>query len=178
MAKKALVNKANKKPKFAVRAYTRCQRCGRPALGVPQVRPVPNLRSRDGARGRAAGRSQELLVTKHFWLASVSQSKGKPLRCRPTAGRRSTSANPVLHGNRCEKGDRSTHDHDRSNRRLLDASAQRQLGVPRRGEASPLEDQGEHRRDPQARGLHLRFPHRGRRGGQDPHRRPEVRPQP
>ena len=28
--KKALVNKANKKPKFAVRAYTRCQRCGRP----------------------------------------------------------------------------------------------------------------------------------------------------
>ena len=30
MAKKALVNKANKKPKFAVRAYTRCNRCGRP----------------------------------------------------------------------------------------------------------------------------------------------------
>ena len=30
MAKKALVNKANKKPKFAVRGYTRCQRCGRP----------------------------------------------------------------------------------------------------------------------------------------------------
>ena len=29
MAKKALVNKANKKPKFAVRAYTRCNRCGR-----------------------------------------------------------------------------------------------------------------------------------------------------
>lgn len=30
MAKKALVNKAAKKPKFAVRAYTRCNRCGRP----------------------------------------------------------------------------------------------------------------------------------------------------
>lgn len=30
MAKKALVNKANKKPKFAVRAYTRCSKCGRP----------------------------------------------------------------------------------------------------------------------------------------------------
>ena len=30
MAKTALVNKANKKPKFAVRGYTRCQRCGRP----------------------------------------------------------------------------------------------------------------------------------------------------
>jgi len=30
MAKKALVNKAAKKPKFAVRGYTRCQRCGRP----------------------------------------------------------------------------------------------------------------------------------------------------
>ena len=30
MAKKALVNKANKKPKFAVRRYTRCNKCGRP----------------------------------------------------------------------------------------------------------------------------------------------------
>lgn len=30
MAKKALRNKANRKPKFQVRAYTRCVRCGRP----------------------------------------------------------------------------------------------------------------------------------------------------
>lgn len=30
MAKKALRNKAAKKPKFKVRRYTRCQRCGRP----------------------------------------------------------------------------------------------------------------------------------------------------
>jgi small subunit ribosomal protein S14 len=30
MAKKALVIKAAAKPKFKVRAYTRCQRCGRP----------------------------------------------------------------------------------------------------------------------------------------------------
>jgi small subunit ribosomal protein S14 len=30
VAKTALVQKANRKPKFAVRAYTRCQRCGRP----------------------------------------------------------------------------------------------------------------------------------------------------
>ena len=30
MAKTALVNQANKKPKFKVRGYTRCQRCGRP----------------------------------------------------------------------------------------------------------------------------------------------------
>ncbi|HJU80308.1 MAG TPA: type Z 30S ribosomal protein S14 [Acidimicrobiia bacterium] len=29
MAKKSLVLKANRKPKFAVRAYSRCQRCGR-----------------------------------------------------------------------------------------------------------------------------------------------------
>ena len=29
MAKKALVIKAARKPKFKVRAYTRCQRCGR-----------------------------------------------------------------------------------------------------------------------------------------------------
>ena len=30
MAKKALVVKANRKPKFQVRGYTRCVRCGRP----------------------------------------------------------------------------------------------------------------------------------------------------
>ena len=30
MAKKALINKAARKPRFAVRAYTRCNRCGRP----------------------------------------------------------------------------------------------------------------------------------------------------
>jgi small subunit ribosomal protein S14 len=30
MAKKALKNKQAKTPKFKVRAYTRCRRCGRP----------------------------------------------------------------------------------------------------------------------------------------------------
>ena len=30
MAKKALINKANKTPKFKLRSYTRCQLCGRP----------------------------------------------------------------------------------------------------------------------------------------------------
>jgi small subunit ribosomal protein S14 len=30
MAKKALRNKAQARPKFKVRAYTRCVRCGRP----------------------------------------------------------------------------------------------------------------------------------------------------
>jgi small subunit ribosomal protein S14 len=29
MAKKALVHKQQRKPKFGVRAYTRCRRCGR-----------------------------------------------------------------------------------------------------------------------------------------------------
>lgn len=30
MAKKALLEKANRKPKFKVRGYHRCQMCGRP----------------------------------------------------------------------------------------------------------------------------------------------------
>lgn len=30
MAKKALIEKSNRKPKFKVRSYPRCQRCGRP----------------------------------------------------------------------------------------------------------------------------------------------------
>jgi len=30
MAKKSMINKQKRKPKFAVRAYTRCNICGRP----------------------------------------------------------------------------------------------------------------------------------------------------
>lgn len=30
MAKKSLIIKSNRKPKFKVRQYTRCERCGRP----------------------------------------------------------------------------------------------------------------------------------------------------
>ncbi len=30
MAKKSMIAKANRKPKFSVRSYTRCKRCGRP----------------------------------------------------------------------------------------------------------------------------------------------------
>jgi small subunit ribosomal protein S14 len=30
MAKKSLIAKSKRKPKFAVREYTRCNRCGRP----------------------------------------------------------------------------------------------------------------------------------------------------
>ncbi len=30
MAKKSMIIKASRKPKFAVQAYTRCTRCGRP----------------------------------------------------------------------------------------------------------------------------------------------------
>ena len=30
MAKKSMIAKAKRKPKFAVRGYTRCNRCGRP----------------------------------------------------------------------------------------------------------------------------------------------------
>lgn len=30
MAKKSLIAKAERKPKYSVRGYTRCQKCGRP----------------------------------------------------------------------------------------------------------------------------------------------------
>jgi small subunit ribosomal protein S14 len=30
MAKKSMIAKANRRPKFGVRQYTRCSRCGRP----------------------------------------------------------------------------------------------------------------------------------------------------
>ena len=58
MAKKALIIKAAAKPKFKVRGYTRCQQLRAAARGAAQVRPVPDLRARDGARRRAARRQQ------------------------------------------------------------------------------------------------------------------------
>ena len=60
VAKTALINKANRKPKFAVRAYTRCQRCGRPH-SVYRKSAVPNLPARDGPPGELPG------VAKSSW---------------------------------------------------------------------------------------------------------------
>jgi len=64
VAKTALIHKANRKPKFKVRAYSRCQRCGRPHsvyrnLGLCRI----CLRG-DGAPRRAAGCDQVQLVTR------------------------------------------------------------------------------------------------------------------
>ena len=63
MAKKALVIKAASKPKFKVRGYTRCQRCGRPHAVYRKFGLCRDLPSRDGAPGRAARREQVQLVS-------------------------------------------------------------------------------------------------------------------
>ena len=49
-------------PKFKVRGYTRCRRCGRAALGVPRLRAVPHLPARDGARRRGSRRDEGVVV--------------------------------------------------------------------------------------------------------------------
>ncbi|MEJ2684164.1 MAG: type Z 30S ribosomal protein S14 [Candidatus Sulfobium sp.] len=36
MAKKSIIEKSNRKPKFAVRAYNRCKICGRPRAYLRQ----------------------------------------------------------------------------------------------------------------------------------------------
>ena len=38
MAKKSLIAKANRAPKFKVRSYNRCQRCGRPRAFIRKYR--------------------------------------------------------------------------------------------------------------------------------------------
>ena len=62
MAKKALVNKQQRKPKFKVRGYTRCQKCGRPRsvyrdFGLCRI----CLRSMAHA-GESAGRREGVVV--------------------------------------------------------------------------------------------------------------------
>ncbi len=63
MAKKALINKAARKPKFKVRGYTRCQRCGRPH-SVYRKFGLCRMCFREMAhRGELPGHHQEQLVT-------------------------------------------------------------------------------------------------------------------
>ena len=62
MAKKALIEKQQRTPKFKVRALHPVQAVRPPALGVPQVRPLPGLPPRDGARRGDPRRHQGELV--------------------------------------------------------------------------------------------------------------------
>ncbi len=62
MAKLSLIAKAKRKPKFAVRDYTRC-RYVRPAAGLPpEVRDVPHLLPEAGPRRGHPRRDQGQLV--------------------------------------------------------------------------------------------------------------------
>ncbi len=111
------------KPKFAVRAYTRCQKCGRPHSVFRKFGLCRICVSRDGARRRAAGRSQELLVSEnqrrlpsrtrgngevknHF---VVGPRSGRPV---PPSDRGSGPGLRCCMGTPTRKVHRSTHDHD------------------------------------------------------------------
>ena len=83
MAKKALINKQEGKQKFRVRAYTRCQRCGRPRAVYKRVPALPHLLPRAGARGRAAGGDEGLMVTKAKFASNVSDPVGRPAHPDP-----------------------------------------------------------------------------------------------
>ena len=84
MAKKALVNKANKKPKFKVRGLHPLQQVRSPARRVPQVRPVPDLPARDGACRRTARRAEVQLVTAH--PQKTNRPSREQVRSRPDPG--------------------------------------------------------------------------------------------
>ena len=63
MAKKALIVKANRKPKFEVRAYTRCTRCGRPRAVYRKFGLCRICFRSDGAPRRTARHHEVQLVT-------------------------------------------------------------------------------------------------------------------
>ena len=64
VAKKALINKADAQAEVRGARLHPLPAVRPSALGVPQVRPVPDLPARDGAPRRAARRHQEQLVTR------------------------------------------------------------------------------------------------------------------
>lgn len=43
MAKRSMVVKQERKPKFSTRAYTRCRVCGRPHAVLKKIRNLPYL---------------------------------------------------------------------------------------------------------------------------------------
>jgi small subunit ribosomal protein S14 len=61
MAKKCLINKQKRKPKFKVRVYNRCRLCGRPPRFPSSIRHVPPLLPSAGERREGPG------VTKASW---------------------------------------------------------------------------------------------------------------
>ena len=61
MAKTALINKAARKPKFKVRGYTRCQRCGRPHSVYRSSACAASASARWRTRGELPG------ITKSSW---------------------------------------------------------------------------------------------------------------
>jgi hypothetical protein len=77
MAKKALIQKQQKTPKFKVRGYTRCNRCGRPQSVY-----------------RKFGRVASVYVRWHM-LANypvLQKVPGKPRRCRSSVTTEETTA--------------------------------------------------------------------------------------
>ncbi len=62
MAKKALILKQQRTPKFKVRGYTRCRRCGRARSVYKDFGLCRLCLRRDGTRGRDPGHDEELVV--------------------------------------------------------------------------------------------------------------------
>ena len=62
MAKKALIEKQQRTPKFKVRGYTRCRRCGRPHAVYRKFGLCRVLPARARPRRRAPRRDQGQLV--------------------------------------------------------------------------------------------------------------------
>ena len=86
MAKTALKVKQARKPKFAVRAYTRCNKCGRPKA-VYRKFGLCRICVRELAhKGELPG------VIKSSWRASPTRPNHNPLKvraCAETAARKS-----------------------------------------------------------------------------------------
>ena len=77
MAKKALINKQQGQPKFRVRAYTRCRRCGRPRAVYKKLLALPDLFPGVGACRRASGGDQSVVVMNTDLVKSTKSRKRK-----------------------------------------------------------------------------------------------------
>ena len=81
MAKTSMIVKQQRKPKFSTRAYTRCQRCGRPHSVYRKFGIWPCLLPRACAQGRASWHQEGQLVSHYQWCAHAHREERACLAC-------------------------------------------------------------------------------------------------
>ena len=156
MARKAMIEKSKRKPKFEVPQHNRCGRCGRSRAFLRRFGLVPDLLPRAGAAGDDSRRAKGVLVTggqADGWTGAPEIPETETRRPETSSIRIHTSPYSST-STRIREEHEILHEHDRPDRRHADAHPQcvRIEASPRRH--SGVEDEDRDRAHPEGEQLH------------------------